>query len=96
MDAIKVRRKIDGDTLHIPELNSLIGQEVEVIVRTTSPQRIEEIDSDEFWKGKTIDQLAAEQGVGPLETLKSPVSGNFTAEDFEGFDEALEEWRREK
>lgn len=94
MAAIKVRRKIDGETLHIPELNSLIGQEVEVIVRTTSPQRVEQIDPQEFWKGKTIDELAAEQGVGPYRS-DDPNRVVFTAEDFEGFDEALEQWRKE-
>jgi hypothetical protein len=95
MNAIRVRRKIDSETLHIPELRGMIGREVEIIVLEDKPSSIEGIDPQAFWKGKTVDELAAEQGVGPLTSLESPVASKFTAEDFEGFDEALEAWRNE-
>jgi hypothetical protein len=32
MTAIRIRRKLDSDTLHLPELKPLIGREVEIIV----------------------------------------------------------------
>lgn len=100
MNAIRVRKKIDSDTLHIPELRSMIGRDVEIIVleeqSAATPSALDQVDPQAFWKGKTLDELAVEQGVGPLDTLKSPVASQFTAEDFEGFDETLEEWRREE
>src|SRR4051794_34930774 len=32
MNAIRIRKQIDSDTLHLPELRGLIGHEVEIIV----------------------------------------------------------------
>ncbi|MDB5322400.1 MAG: hypothetical protein JWN40_4031 [Phycisphaerales bacterium] len=96
MNAIRIRKKIDSETIHIPELRPMIGQEVEIIVLEDRPLSLDGIDPQAFWNGKTVDELAKEQGVGPLTTLESPVSSQFTAEDFEGFDETLEEWRNEK
>jgi hypothetical protein len=98
MNAIRVRKKIDSDTLHIPELRSMIGRDVEIIVLedqpAATPSPLDRVDPHAFWKGKTVDQLAAEQGVPPFDMLKSLASSPFTAEDFEGFDETLEAWRR--
>lgn len=33
MSTIHIRRKLDSDTLHLPELQPLIGKTVEIIVR---------------------------------------------------------------
>ena len=33
MNAIRIRRKLDSDTLHLPELQPLIGKNVEIIVQ---------------------------------------------------------------
>jgi hypothetical protein len=33
MDAIRVRKKIDSETIHLPELRPLLGKTVEIIVR---------------------------------------------------------------
>ena len=32
MNAVRIRRKLDSDTLHLPELKALIGKNVEIIV----------------------------------------------------------------
>ena len=32
MNAIRIRRKLDSETLYLPELKSLVGQNVEIIV----------------------------------------------------------------
>ena len=32
MSAVRVRRKLDSDTLHVPELRPFIGQMVEIVV----------------------------------------------------------------
>ena len=95
MNAIRIRRKIDSETLHIPELRGMIGREVEIIVLEDKPSSIEGIDPQAFWKDKTVDELAAEQGVGPY-SFQDPNRIIFTEEDFEGFDETLEQWRNEK
>jgi hypothetical protein len=33
MNAIRIRRKINSETIHIPELRGMIGRDVEIIVR---------------------------------------------------------------
>jgi hypothetical protein len=37
MSAIVIRRTLDSDTLHLPELGPLIGKEVEIVVRERPP-----------------------------------------------------------
>ncbi|HJT78691.1 MAG TPA: hypothetical protein VJ739_15920 [Gemmataceae bacterium] len=32
MNAIRIRKKLDSDTLHLPQLRPLVGQNVEIIV----------------------------------------------------------------
>jgi hypothetical protein len=32
MNAIRIRRKLDSDTLHLPELRPFLGQTIEIIV----------------------------------------------------------------
>jgi hypothetical protein len=32
MNAVRIRRKLDSETLHLPELKPLVGQTVEIIV----------------------------------------------------------------
>ena len=93
MNAIRIRKKIDSETIHIPELRPMIGQEVEIIVLEEKSSPLDQIDAQAFWKRKTLDELAAEQGVGPFKFSEN--LGHFTEEDFAGFDEALEQWRSE-
>lgn len=33
MSAIRIKRRLDSDTLHLPELRPLIGREVEIVVQ---------------------------------------------------------------
>jgi hypothetical protein len=37
MNAIRIRRKLDSDTLHLPELRPLLGRTVEIIVLEEAP-----------------------------------------------------------
>src|SRR3712207_4497470 len=97
MYAIRIHRKIDSETLHIPDLRPLIGREVEIIIlddqpAPTTPSPLDGVDSGAFWRNKSVEELIQEQGVKPYK-FSDPAP--FTAEDFEGFDEALEEWRKE-
>jgi hypothetical protein len=47
----------------------------------------------DFWKGMTLDEIDAMQGVGPIEDPRS-LLGGLTEEDFEGFDEFIREHRQ--
>ncbi len=37
MIAIRIQKRIESETLHLPELRPLIGREVEIIVHETEP-----------------------------------------------------------
>jgi hypothetical protein len=39
MNALRIHTRIDSDTLRLPELRALIGQDVEIIVLATGPVR---------------------------------------------------------
>jgi hypothetical protein len=36
MNKITIRKTVDSDTLHVPELKSLIGKEIEITIRETA------------------------------------------------------------
>lgn len=52
-------------------------------------------DGDEFWRGKSFEELAREQGVRPVERLEDLLGGWPEEEVNDGFEEALLEWRKE-
>ena len=37
---LKIRRHLDSETLHVPELRDLIGKDVEITVTETTPQQL--------------------------------------------------------
>ena len=37
MNAIRLRRGVDSDTLHLPELNEMLGKTVEIIILDDTP-----------------------------------------------------------
>ena len=47
-----------------------------------------------FWESPTIDDLAARQGVKPVESLDAIMGGWPEEEREDGFEQAVEEWRR--
>lgn len=91
MSIVRIKTRVESDTLHLPELRSMIGKDVEIVVTDES----DSLHYDEsFWKGKTLDELAAEQGITsptPFEKLL----GRWPGEIDDGFEEALLERRRE-
>ena len=40
MNVIRIRKRLDSDTLHLPELRPLLGRTVEIIVREESPPAV--------------------------------------------------------
>lgn len=41
MNKIIIRKTVDSDTLHVPELNSLIGKEIEITIRETTQPNVD-------------------------------------------------------
>jgi hypothetical protein len=86
MNAIRIKKHIDSDTIHLPELRPLIGRDVEIVVQDVTPRE------DSFWKNPSLEELAAEQGIqGPTGRPKA----RWSESEFEGFDEAVQRWRKE-
>lgn len=52
-------------------------------------------DGDAFWRGKSFDELAREQGVRPVERYEDLAGGWPEDEVNDGFEEALLQWRKE-
>lgn len=58
MNAIHIRRTLDSEVLHIPELKPLIGKTVEIVIREEQPKHATEAEWDAFFaqdEGDLID-----------------------------------------
>lgn len=86
---IRVTKHVESETLHLPELKPMIGQDVDIVVTSANNGR-----DNAFWRSRSVDDLAREQGVGAL-SLRSGSEANWI-NAFEGFDEALDRWRSEE
>ncbi len=51
MNAIRIRKLIDSDTPHLPELRPLIGKTVEIIILDDSPAPFEQLETEETFFG---------------------------------------------
>ena len=61
MNAIRIHRHIDSETLHLPELKAFIGQEVEIVVTPESTKpRATEKDWQEFFASAGPDLIDPE------------------------------------
>jgi len=50
MNAIRIRKQIDSETIHLPDLRGLIGKTVEIIVLDESPSSAEPLETTAtFW-----------------------------------------------
>jgi hypothetical protein len=92
--AIRIRKRIESETLHLPELRHLIGKVVDITVEEEQQQPSSGLD-DEFWNPPSLEEIMRRQGKVPGQPVPiEELFGSFTNEDFEGFDEWLEEERR--
>ena len=94
MVAIRIHKHLDSDTLHLPELRSMIGHDVVITVRdeTVSMPSTNE-NSQAFWNSPSLEELAKRQGFrGPL--AMNEAFGSLGEADWEGFEEWLSEQRR--
>lgn len=61
MTAIRIHRRIESETLHLPELTPFIGQEVEILVKTeTLKPRATEKDWEDFFATADPDLIDSE------------------------------------
>ena len=88
MSTIHIRKHLDSDTLHLPELRELIGHDVEITVKDAATAL-----AAEYWNPPSLEELAKRQGFrGPF-SIKD-ASGSLADADWEGFDGWLEEQRK--
>ena len=60
MQAIRIHKQIDSETLHLPELKAMIGKKVEIIVLEESAELVKDEDP---WDG--LYELAGKDVVDP-------------------------------
>ena len=94
---IRIRRRIESETLHLPELKGLVGQEVEITVRAapTAPRSGPDVPPYDFWHGPSAAEQAAAQGVKPIRSIEELRGKDLADDAFEGFEETLRQWRQE-
>jgi hypothetical protein len=61
MTAIHIHRRIDSDTLQLPELRPLVGKMVEIIITEVSPATREEFYGEAAQIPRTPEEEAAQQ-----------------------------------
>jgi len=94
MNALRIRKRLDVPIPELPELTPLIGKDLEIIVLEETAAVPDPHAKGSFWNSKTAQELADERGVKPIQSIEQ-LRGDDLADAFEGFDEALEEWRRQ-
>ena len=64
MNAIRIHRKLDSETLHLPELRPLIGREVEIIVLDERAPNVQFTPGTGDWDAalRAVKELIANDG----------------------------------
>jgi hypothetical protein len=94
MNALRIRKRLEAPIPELPELTPLIGKDLEIIVlEETAPVVPGPSENGSFWNPKSAQELADERGIKPIESIEQLRDEEF-ADAFDGFEEALEEWRR--
>lgn len=71
MNAIRIRKRLDSDTPHLPELRSLIGKTVEIIVLDESPvSEFVPLETEETFFGLAPPPLSPEEQAAELQKLR--------------------------
>src|SRR5258708_4268424 len=85
MAPVRIRKHIDAPIPGLPELTPMIGKTVEIIVveRPDSPQGA----PHDFWNPGTLEELAADQGVGVATSPEQLRSHEDMSDAFDGFEE---------
>jgi hypothetical protein len=95
MNALRIRKRLSAPIPELPELTPLLGKDLEIIVLDEESQVIPDPNAKgSFWIPKSAQELADERGIKPIQSIDQ-LRGDDFADAFEGFDEALAEWRRQ-
>ena len=62
--------------------------------KDNAPHHEIEVGAKEFWQQTSLEELARQQGVRPVERLEDLAGGWPEDQIDDGFEEALERWRR--
>jgi len=96
MNALRIRKRLSGPIPELPELTPLIGKDLEIIVLDEASQVAPDPNANgSFWNPKSAQELADERGIKPIQSIEQLRGGEDFADAFEGFDEAVDEWRRQ-
>lgn len=74
MNAVRVRRKLESETLHLPELKPLVGKNVEIIVLEEAAPReaaLAEMAADPQMQ-RELTQIAREFAPADMDGLEQP------------------------
>ena len=72
MEPIRIRKHVDSETLHLPELREVIGRDVEITVRATDEEPLETLETflggaplGELPTGAELEELRAAAALDP-------------------------------
>ena len=72
MNAIRIRKLIDSDTPHLPELQALIGKTVEIIILYESPTpQFDQLETEETFFALAPPPPTPEEAVANLEKFRA-------------------------
>ena len=94
MQSVRIRKRLDAPIPELPELTPLVGKTVEIIAREEPATAGPNIPPYDFWSGPSAEEQAKAQGTKPIKSIEELRSKEL-GDAFEGFDEALAQWRRE-
>src|SRR4051794_14468060 len=60
---VKIRRKLDSDTLHLPEIKPLIGRTVEITVEEQPPEVRDEFYAELGRTPQTVEEFEAQKAI---------------------------------
>ncbi|HZL36551.1 MAG TPA: hypothetical protein VFC78_14625 [Tepidisphaeraceae bacterium] len=92
MNAIRIRKHLNAPIPEFPELTPMVGMTVEMMVLQEA-ERIR-MPAYDFFHGPTADELAAQQGVHPIDTLEQLQASDELRDAFEGFEDTFRLWRQ--
>lgn len=101
MSTIRIHKHLDSETLHLPELKSLVGKDVEIMVWEKTDSTSESKSHGRIvpppWThvSKSIAQIAQEQGVPPKSVEQLDFGGWPEDQLDDGFEAAVRAWRQE-
>jgi hypothetical protein len=90
VNALRIRKRLDAPIPQLPELAPMIGKTVEIIVIEESVGE----GNGAAQRPATLEEIAAAQRVQPVSDPQQLSGGWPEDERDDGFDEALEQWRR--